>query len=210
MAFLIAGDIARIRAYCLQGNQLGLNVLHYVASLPTGSGVTEAEVAGAFNTTTASKYADCLNAQAEYRGASVQNITSVPSSANGYDPVTSVGTVTGDPLPGAVSGIIGLKTAKAGRKYRGRVYIPFPGEADNTVAGVPSGGYNGRLNSLAAAIKGFTVTGVGGTMKFDLVVYHRATHTWDNVTTTISRARWATQRRRSDFGAQDTLPDELR
>lgn len=49
------------------------------------------------------------------------------------------GTMTGDLLPPQIALCITLRTAQAGRSFRGRSYIPGFGEGQNTAAGVSQG-----------------------------------------------------------------------
>src|SRR3546814_8120191 len=56
----------------------------------------------------------------------------------------------GDLLPGQVCGMVTKLTAAAGRRFRGRVYVPFPLETDNDGI-VPSAAYVARINPVALA-----------------------------------------------------------
>jgi hypothetical protein len=51
------------------------------------------------------------------------------------------GTDVGDPLPSKVAFVITLRTALAGKSFRGRIYIPGATETSNTTGGVASAAY---------------------------------------------------------------------
>lgn len=109
------------------------------------------------------------------------------------------GTLAGDFLPPQIAMCITLRTALAGAKFRGRVYLCGYGEATNTAAGV----LNSSATSVAfvAAIKSaLQASGL------DLGVIHRPTFPPLDVTagfiTTVTSivardAVWDTQRRRA-------------
>jgi len=112
------------------------------------------------------------------------------------------GTAGGDPLPTQVSGIITIQTAFAGRKYRGRMYVPFPSEGMNDVTGKPSAAYLVLLANLANVMLADPVTLTDGGNSIDLepILWHRATNTFDVVTSARMNQKWATQKRRGIYG----------
>jgi hypothetical protein len=114
----------------------------------------------------------------------------------------------GDALPRQTSGIISLVTALGGRKNRGRVYVPFPSETDNAIAGHPTAGYVTALGDLAAILTGpYIGVGAGGnTNDLQPVILHRVDGSVTPITGHFERSFWATQRRRGDFGRPNTGP----
>ena len=112
------------------------------------------------------------------------------------------GVVLGEALPRQSAGLIRLKSAMAGRSGRGRAYIPFPGEADNTVGAVPTPGYGTRLAILAGLLgSAVDVTEGVNTEAWAPVVFHRTTGTADLIVATQVINLWHTQRRRGSLGA---------
>jgi hypothetical protein len=124
-------------AWTFQATHQALNVCH--AILPAGLTVT---------VTLADAITNALNAlyvssgmgtnqptttrapSAQLRDLRQANLPLVPSTIPG-----SAGTTTGDPLPASVAAVMSLRTARAGRSFRGRCYIPGWGEGANDATG---------------------------------------------------------------------------
>lgn len=89
----------------------------------------------------------------------------------GTDPTSVVGTAAGDPLPMQTQGLVRLQTSTviAGRRVRGRLFVPGPPEAENTSAGVPSGSYTTALANAGAALL------AAGSTASAAVIWHRPT-----------------------------------
>jgi hypothetical protein len=197
-------DVLQIKPNCRLTNQLGLNILHYRVATVVGAEPTYQETADAISTTFAPAYKALLTSQASYQGLGVQRVRPGPLSleafsTNGFGP----GGGGGDPLPSQVAGILTKQTNLAGRKFRGRVYVPFPSEQENTGAGVPNLAYVTNLIILAAILVATqTVTGVAGTFTLQPVIFHRV---GVPAVTLITAVRpnpvWATQRRRGAYGS---------
>lgn len=113
-----------------------------------------------------------------------------------------VGTAAGDVLPYQIALCVTLRTARAGAAYRGRVFLPFYGEVDNT----PAGAILAAAQTAAAAF----INGIGTDMTTNGLTFSVVSRpTYDEngtqtragfatpVTTALVRdARWDTQRRR--------------
>lgn len=87
----------------------------------------------------------------------------------GTDPASITGTAAGTALPLQTQGLLRLATSTvvAGRRLRGRLFIPAPEEGDNDANGVPDSGY---ITTITAA--GSTLLAAGATAS-DPVVWHR-------------------------------------
>jgi hypothetical protein len=205
---IVNGALCRLRVACYTANQVGINVVHYVAGAIVGASQTDLQAAQAYDTVLAPKYKAVLSAQARYRGCSLQVLTPappyIPQISVGFD---GVGSVAGDMMAGQVSGIISTQTPLAGRKYRGRVYIPFPGEVDNDTTGIPVGGYVTAIDQIATILfNPLTVTTGGNQVTLSPVIFHRATNLYTFISGYISRQKWATQRRRGSYGRTNPTP----
>jgi hypothetical protein len=104
----------------------------------------------------------------------------------GTTPGTVTGTFASDALPRQTQGLvrIGTNTVVNGRRLRGRLFIPGPGEGDNDTGGTPSSGYTTAVTSAFAGL-----LTVGATTSLP-VVWHRpgpggagASSLWTSVTT---------------------------
>lgn len=205
------GDIFEIIPVCWDdvAAQAGLNVLTYRVTNSVGTGSTNDAIAAAFDALFAPLYKPILSANVEYLGIRARRIHPTPPDA----PVQSTtgrgpGAVVGDTMSRQTCGLLTKRTAKAGRKYRGRVYLPFPSEVENTSEGIPSVNYINLISALAVAMmQEVSPPPVGGNQStLSQIVWHETTATWDYVTAMTVRTRWATQRRRSDFGGLNPAP----
>lgn len=175
----------------------------------TGTGCSDAEIATGFS---AGPWAAAIKAlmsvAATYRGARIQNLSPPKSIALTDASAAGAGTVAGDAMSTQVCGLLSSRTALAGRKNRGRKYVPFPGEADNGPTGLPTAGYITRLNALAALYEAtYVITGAGGTTSFDYVIYNPKLATVAGPVIVVSSSpNWATQRRRGSLGRPNPTP----
>jgi len=63
------------------------------------------------------------------------------------------GTGSGDPLPNSLAAVVTLKTALAGKHYRGRVYIGGAIEAENDSAGLIAAAYNTAIVAFITGVQ---------------------------------------------------------
>jgi len=203
------GDIFRVRFICSAGNQIAINVLHYIAGNNTGVGATMEDFAADMDTNFSQALADCVSDEAQYRGLDVARFLPSTSSAVVVTTNAQVGGLTGTLMPRQVCGLVSKLTDFGGRKNRGRCYIPFPPETANDTDGSPTNAYKALLDVFAAALPVvITSTDImtAGTSDFTPVVYHDATGTGTPITSAVSRLKWATQRRRGDYGSSNAAP----
>lgn len=189
-------------------DQISLNVRHYWLNSITGLGATQGEFATLLDGVFAPLYKAILSAQARYRGVKVRSILPAPPAAPAWEVASDgVGLVAGDMCPKQTAGVIALQTARSGRAYRGRVYVGMPGEADNAATAVPSAAYVTGLTNIGAAWIALRTPGAAGnTSSLVPGLFHRATGTTTDLTASIARTLWGTQRRRGSFGRPNVLP----
>lgn len=193
--------------------QLGLNVFHYGVRSITGTPL-DSDVTDQALTLAETLYPPLMTAAGYVYGASCQIIGAVgppkvpATKVSATFPTGGAGTT---PLPNQVTGIVTWKTYYAGRKYRGRTYLPFPDKvnSDNTQQ-KPNSSYVTLLNAWGNGWKAglSTVTGSGGSATLDFSVYalkpsvtFRAA-----IQGLIARDKWATQRRRGNYGRINDFP----
>jgi hypothetical protein len=208
--FINSSTIYEVLFVCKQGDQIGLNVRHYVSS-PTfvvaGRTIHDFSVrlADLFSTL----YPACLSENAEFRGVGVRPWTAPITYAYDFAVSGEAGTIAGDSLPSQVSGVIALKTGLSGRHYRGRSYIPFPGESVSNIGGRPDATYLTALQLLADQLATNTpVDPVFVTDDTDMfpAILNRVGATTQPVVQGIARNGWGTQRRRGAFGQTNLSP----
>lgn len=208
MAVFALNDIIRIRIATYTPSQAAINTMHYKVIAVAGTSSDTATAATTFDTALSTPYKNIMSDNARYRGLSVQRIfpgiVTVPDIVVASD---GPGVVASDLLPGQVSGIGSWRTDLAGRKYRGRVYIPFPAESHNDVTGIPTAAYVTLLDTLLTALSVTrTVGGGGNTADLRCVLFHRSTNTSDQIVAQVARPRWATQKRRGNYGRTNPTP----
>lgn len=201
-------DVFQVVIGCRFGDQLGLNVRHYFSFASAGTGaVTLTGIANGFAAALGPLYQGVLSESAEFRGVVVQKIKPLPM---GMPALSSLGVLpglrSGDPLPRQIAGLISFQTAFAGRRMRGRSYIPFPAESDNEPDTTPSVTYITALSFLAAQLISLvTVTEGANSEQLMPVIFHRDTTSVTQILTATANDAWATQRRRGSFGRPNAL-----
>lgn len=203
-------DIYRMTTFTKANNQLGINVYHYTVAVWTTGGATLAEVAADLATIFPGKLKPCMGDTASYSFLQLQKIWPLPIELAVQDATGAGNGGTVSPLlPKQVTGMIQKKTLYGGRPFRGRTYVPFPTEDDNTVNGVPTIGYLANLVGLAGTIiLSRVVVGATGTTAIVPVIYHERgygnppanQHTFTQLTATYAIGKFATQRSRGDYG----------
>lgn len=207
MAFAV-NDILKAQIFCVQNNQTSCNVLHFRVVSNGAVPLTEQQTVDDFSSVVATNLKPCLTSQADYYGVTLQRVAPTPvgaqwTSANGSGP----GTSGGDAMPWQVAGLVGKKTALAGRRYRGRCYIPFPSEQDNQAGGTPAALYltaigtfgNNVMMGWAAVVGLNALTTEGG-------VYSKVLNSFAAMLSAPFRTKWATQRSRGQFGRPNAPP----
>lgn len=201
-------DIYEAKVYCKCIDQISINVSHYRVNAQAGTGATLPQMAAALASNFAAPFKALLSANADFSAVSLQLIRPLPIGVAQFSTSgAGAGTVVGDTMPRQVAGIFTLTTPFGGRSFRGRKYVPFPGEADGSALAVPTAGYMTRLDALATAYQNFLSAGVGGnTSELVPVIFSKTINTSTNITGYTLRSKWATQRRRGSFGATNELP----
>ena len=207
MPFNIAsGDNVQLSQYCQYGDQLGINVLWYEVLIDASVLLPAQQVADAVATATAPLYADLVGITAQYQGCKLAKPLLIPQPAPVYSSLPTIGTITGDPLPSQICGVVSWRTNLAGRSYRGRSYLPFPAEADNNVDEIPSTDYMTRLSTWASFTKSMNLVIDTHDVTMNLMVYSKTEGVFNYVTDYVGRRKWGTQRRRGQFGRGNVSP----
>lgn len=202
------GDIIQVRFVVQSGTQVSFNVRHYRVSALAAPEATLQQIADFMDLTTGDNYPPLLESGARYLGVMASKVRPLPPGPDFTATASAAnGSRSGDPLPKQIAGVLSYRTAVATRRGRGRSYIPFAAEIDNTSSGVPSATYIANLVSLGSAMTETktVVNGAGGSTLLP-VIFHKATGTSDDVTAAVARTVWGTQRRRGDFGRPNIPP----
>ena len=205
---LANGQVLQVRHVVMLNNQVGQIIRNYRVNAVTLVAPNDLDAAAWLDGIAAPLIKALCTSGATYRGTGVQIIQPLPrlqevhSTANQGPCV-----VAGGPLPTQTSGIISLYTNLAGRSGRGRVYVPFPSTNNLDANGHPDILYGPPLSNLAAyLIAGQTVPTLGGSANLVPVIYHRSTGGTTDLTMSVIHNKWATQRRRGDYGRTNVQP----
>jgi hypothetical protein len=199
------GTLLQFRVWCTDNEQASVNTYHYVCGATTGQ-VTDLDAALDFDSAIHTSMQAFLAGSARYVGVEAHVIKKpLPAGqiANGNSAVGN-----GVSLPRQVSGLIGWKTALAGRRYRGRTYIPFPSVLNDEGSGVPSLAYIAALDTFAVVLQAFTqVTAAGGaTVQTVFSLRQGDGSSPIPITDHVASNKWATQRRRGSYGRPNVSP----
>jgi len=206
---LVAGEIVEMKVYCSLGNQVSINTRHYkVGDVISGAGRTDVQVAEYLSDHFKDMFTALMNEHADFRGVTVRCIRDPLPEAAIKDEGFATGQIIGDALPSTVCGIITLKTGLSGPAFRGRIFVPFPGEGSNSVSGTPTTVYRDDLNVLGAGLVE-TLTVIDGADGVVLVpVLSRRPNYVTNTPLTgyLSRLYWGRQKRRDGKAHGDIMP----
>jgi hypothetical protein len=119
-------------------------------------------------------------------------------------PAGVAGTGAGDPLPNSLAAVVTLRTARAGKRYRGRVYVGGAIVAENDAAGHIVAAYNTALKAFLTDVQadmlaqGITL-GVLSRPQYDPIT--GLVGTWAGAITPVTAVEtrdviWDSQRRR--------------
>lgn len=209
MAIVLAeNDIWKVSLYSTLGSQLAVQRCFFVVKDMVGT-PDDGSLGAAAETSLGTKLKDCMVVDASFRGIGVQRVWPAPKTRERFFiNLQGAGTVVTPPLPKQVSGLITLRTDYAGRQYRGRTYVPFPGEIDSDgVEGRPTANYVARLDTLGNFWSSILAIGAGGnTANGNPVLWKQGQVVGTPITADQGRPYWATQRRRGDYGAKNTSP----
>lgn len=202
-------DILKITFVASKLDQASIDSGYFVVtSIPPLANVTLADIAHAMSTACEVAFKAILSSLATFRGVMVSAPFVKPlPQAGTYIGDAGLGAVNGAPLPSQTRGLISTGTDFAGRKYRGRFYCPFPGGDSLASDGSPVAGYVTHLDGFAEDFFiPHTVVGGVGFCSFTPIIVHKKTSTFSYMTRTISRSKWATQRRSGEYGRANASP----
>jgi len=208
MGVMVANDIVQARFFCYAFDQVAINSVHFRASSIVANPTT-AHFAALLASTMPALYKALLAPAADYIGLATQKVFPLPKHIPDVETTgIGAGALTGHILPRQTSGIVTKRTAFAGKRYRGRVYVPFPAEDVNQDSvGTPTAAYVTLLNNFKASLLGNWTINTGGNQAVMVpIIYHEDDNTYTDITGSTSQARWGTQRRRSSYGPVNPLP----
>jgi len=215
MAYIVQGnDVVKIRWYATLGAQASVITHHYLCPAPQLVGQWDLPLLlNQWAAMAAPLIKPCIATIAHFDGSSIQVVTTPPYSALLYSSQgAGNGTMTLDPLPTQVTGMISRRTDFAGRAYRGRIYMPFPTKTGSDTNGLPTITYTTLLSNYVAGVEppaGITLTSAGKSILLDPVLRHKprpAAPADTQITGHEYPLKFATQRRRGSYGKANFSP----
>lgn len=204
---LVAGQTIEARFYFTLGTQVAIVVRHYEVASTTGTGGTDEQMAIVLGGVFPGPWKDLIANTARYEGLAVQIVKPVRQLEQVDKTGAGVGVNASDPLPPQTAGRIKLRSALAGRSFRGRMYIPFPSEGQNAATGRPSTQYVTDLNTLIASVVATRTVGTAPNQTtVRPAIYSRKLGTKATLILAVASIFWGTMRRRSFIGRGDLLP----
>jgi len=198
-----------VRVCCYTTTQIALNVLHYICLQTTGTPPDLTIGAQAFDTLFFANYKSMIATTASYRGVTVKRLTQVQSIAYPWVSHAGAGSGSSTVLPTQTCGLITIRTRFGGSGYRGRAYLPFIGNTGSDTNGSPNAGLQTLMGNIAISM-GPTISIVGGLGSASLTqVIRRRGFPMTSDPQVIGYTvppRFATQRRRGQYGQPNVLP----
>lgn len=206
-------DIYKVRIVCNTDTQIGMNVTYWKEVLTGDPVVPALSFALALDAILAPLYRGFMSPDALYRGLDCQLISPTVGLAFTSVGNTGAGSAGGANIPQQVSGLLAWKSVPASRASRGRTYIPFPSTSFSDPTGymLPAG--QAALDAIRAALVATCVV-PGATIPSQYQMVHRQktgagpppTFSYNTIVEGLSRDRFATQRRRGQYGRRNLPP----
>lgn len=168
---MAVGEIYRLAVRNSGVNVSGevVNVFHFrqVDPSPTGNGASN--IVNQFNTNLIPEYTACFSSSVQTLGYSARNLTTVTEGFDFTRGTPAPGLILGDMSPPQIATLIQWKTGLVGRSYRGRTYMPPPGEAAINSAGALDATIIANLGVFATQL--MTIPATAQYAGFQLVIW---------------------------------------
>jgi len=186
------GDIYKVVMEGRLHGQTILNTLHYAVSI-AGAGNEPSALTGLVETEIVVPLKIFWSMEYEYRRTVAQKINPLPvAAAYASNALAGFGGVAEDSLPTSVAATITKKTALAGQKYRGRIYvagIPLSYEEESELTAAAQSVLQDVASQMALSLD-------DGTFQFVPLIWHTADSTFNYLTECEARVPLHNQRRR--------------
>jgi hypothetical protein len=200
------GDVVKIVVRCYAFGQVALNVYYYYVTSSAG-GVDYKTLLALYQTLATGFYIPVMHSQALYVDTTMQIISGAGATTPTLFTASALvfGAATGNPMPQQVSGLITRRVNLTSNANRGRVYIPFPAAIAGSTVERPSSAYTTLLGNLQVGLLPTTAPiSIGGQMWSPGLQGRIAGFT--PLLAALPSNKWATQKRRGDYGIPNTLP----
>lgn len=209
MANLVAGDVVQCRfIHAGPTGEEAFVIMNYVIGTITGGTIADQDFADQASMFYSSLIVTIMPSTCYYDGVIVSLPARSPQPASVKSNLGNGSGSSGSQVANTqATALISLPSGLSGQKNRGRSYLPFVTATFIGTDGFPTSGFQTLLLTIAAAFaafQGFTVGGASAT--FNQVIYHAALKIWTYVYLWVAKRRFATQRRRGNYGKNRTPP----
>lgn len=215
---LAVGNLLRTRFWCVATDQAAVNTMYWSVVASSGAPTTDLNAADEFDFFMGPFYKAQMPSSCSYQGCTVQVVTHPPMTPQVGRASAGAGTLGTIAMPRQVASLVSFKTASAGRRYRGRVYLPFPpvgaAEGDGTMTAayaVIIAQWSAQWASISTLDNSLTTP--TGFVTISQVIPHFlkkgevGPEIPPTVVTNVQPGElFATQRRRGSFGRQNSSP----
>jgi hypothetical protein len=211
----VVNDIYRVDLISFYPPQAGVNTFFIRSIAQTGQAANRVQIAQAFDVAWRTRQAGIMGTSAYFYGVRVVKVRPVGQEiAYVFHQVNTPGTAGVGMMPPGTSGLVSLRAELPKRHTYCRKYIPFPSVVHNTSAGVPAAVYTDYLRAEHATSFINTQLVVDAAVNEEFEYGHLwvegpgpvYTDHWGRFFGFVLPQKWATQRRRSDFGRPNPQP----
>lgn len=205
------GDKYKVLTCCYITGQISLNTFYVEITNVVGVEPSDLQKANAIDAIFAPLYKPLMPPAATYYGVAVQKEGAPPGPLIGTSVNSGGGTGAGGFIATQVSFLASRKTALGGRHGRGRIYPGFPDSSHMNTNGQPKAAAVALIQTLAnvqlTTINAVTIAPAGNCdMQFRLKNIILGGTFYDPIVSVAASTRFATQRRRGDYGRLNPLP----
>lgn len=198
------GSFIQAKYFFWANGQLAINSYHMRIIAKPVVAVTDQDLYERFYDWLVPHYLPLLNPEAVFIGIKLQGISPLNFVYVQQVPDEGGTATASDLQPGNVSGVITKRTGLVGRRRRGRVFVPFPGEVENDPVGFPVAGYLTTLQVLADQFGGAIAWTIGGDPDIQHIVLSSIAAplpAYADVTSGFAQPRWGSMHSRGNYGA---------
>jgi hypothetical protein len=207
---ILLGERITVRMWTSVANQAAVNTFHYLVDTLTGT-VSDLTTALAFDNLfadTSHGIVTMIGNNVRYCGVQVYLSSRTPMPIPAFSITHANNGIGGAELmPLQSCGITSWMSTFTGPSNRGRTYWPFPAAPFSDADGFPTNTYLTYMESLAGDLSPLVIVGSGGnTADLKHVIKHVNLPTSVDVVSRINRRKFATQKRRGDYGRPNVSP----
>lgn len=202
------GDRLQVKAYCTDNSQTSVNTFYLLVTSIVSGALTDQLAINVIEAALAPLFKPILNNGASWDGATLRAANHVPLPVAAFSNANAgAGTGGAIGLPKQTCGLTSWRTDLAGPAFRGRTYWPFPSTDLNHFDGKPTPAALALYDDIGAFFDTLaSITSGANQIDVDYVLWSKRHLVTVPITSRIQENRWATQRKRGDYGRPNVPP----